>query len=87
MGAKIDKQTKVILVMIGQRVRATRERLGVSQVKLARLVGMEPTNLAKVERGTRNVTIDTLARIADGLGIELNVTFSSAPPRRARGES
>lgn len=34
---------------------------------------MDPTNLAKIERGGRNVTVDTLVRIAEGLGLDLRV--------------
>lgn len=36
---------------------------------------MDPPNLAKIEQGDRNVTVDTLVRIAAGLDVELSVTL------------
>lgn len=70
---KIDRRTKAVLISLGEHVRKVREAHDMPQVQLAKNIGMEPTNLAKIERGTRNVTIDTLVRIADGLGVELSV--------------
>lgn len=73
MPDKIDKRTAAVLVPLGENIRRTRERLKIAQSKLAGDIGMEPTNLAKIERGEKNVTIDTLVRIADGLGVGLVV--------------
>jgi transcriptional regulator with XRE-family HTH domain len=78
---KIANRTKAVLVPLGERLRRVRERLDVQQVQLARTIEMEPTNLAKIERGQKNVTIDTLVRIADGLGLDLTINFK---PRRER---
>lgn len=82
MAGKLDKRTQVLLLAFGEHVRQTREALGVAQAALAEAVGMEPTNLAKIERGTINVTADTMRRIADGLGVDLVLKLS--PTRRAR---
>lgn len=76
MGDEIDKHTKPLLAGLGEHLRLLRESLGVPQVQLARKIKMEPTNLAKIERGEKNVTLDTLRRIADGLGVELIVKFA-----------
>lgn len=32
-------------------------------------------NYVKIERGKKNVTVDTLLRIADGLGVEMTIDF------------
>jgi transcriptional regulator with XRE-family HTH domain len=72
---KIDKRTKPLMVGVGAHLRQVREDLGISQVQLATKIKMEPTNLAKIERGQKNVTVDTLRRIADGLGVSLVVRF------------
>ena len=69
MGTKFDKRTKVALAQLGERIRKAREIRGVAQAVLAKKIRMEATNLAKIERGARNVTVDSLVRIADGLGI------------------
>jgi transcriptional regulator with XRE-family HTH domain len=64
-------------------LRSARETLEVQQTELARDVNMDPTNYAKIERGQKNVTIETLVRIAKGLGVTLVVRF--APKRRGAG--
>jgi len=79
---KIDKRTQALLHAFGEHLRATREGMGIAQAALAESIGMEPTNLAKIERGKVNVTADTMRRIADGLGLELVLRL--APARKAR---
>jgi hypothetical protein len=47
---------------------------------------MDPTQLAKIEAGTINVTLVTLVRIADGFSVDLRALFSArlyTRPRRA----
>ena len=76
MANKFDKHTKAVLAVVGLHIRQVREAQKMPQVQLAKSIGMDPTNLAKVERGARNVTIDTLVRIADGLGLDLTVKLT-----------
>lgn len=67
---------------LGAHLRRAREEQGVSQTTLARRIKMEPTNLRKVERGEKNLTVDTLRRIAGGLGMRLEVRLMAGgePP-------
>lgn len=53
----------------GRRVRAERERAGLSQEKLAERAGLHATYIGRVERGARNVTLYNILRIADALDI------------------
>jgi transcriptional regulator with XRE-family HTH domain len=57
------------LERFGNRVRAERERLGVSQEELADRAGMHRTYLGGVERGERNIGLLNLLRIARALGV------------------
>jgi transcriptional regulator with XRE-family HTH domain len=50
-----------------RRLRAAR---GLSQEALAHESGINRTYLSAVERSERNVSIDNIARIARGLGVE-----------------
>jgi len=59
--------------VLGAELRRLREEHGVTGLQLVKKIDMEATNFAKIERGEKNVTLDTLRRIADGLGIELIV--------------
>ena len=57
------------LEQFGRRVRAERERLGVSQEELATRAGIHRTYLGGVERGERNLGLMNLFRIAKALGV------------------
>lgn len=56
---------------VGLRLQALRERQGLSVRALAKKAQMPHNNLLKIERGETNVPIETLARLADALGVNL----------------
>jgi transcriptional regulator with XRE-family HTH domain len=53
----------------GSRVRAERERLGLSQEELALRADLHRTYVGSVERGERNISLLNLLRIARALGV------------------
>lgn len=61
--------------IIGQRIRSYRMKKKLSQERLAELAECHPTYIGQVERGERNATVLSIARIASGLGIELSTLF------------
>ena len=79
---KLDPRTKRAARELGRRMRAARREIGLSQEKLATKIGMTRSNYARLEQGTSNVTLDTLRRIADGLGAELAIDFLRSAARR-----
>jgi transcriptional regulator with XRE-family HTH domain len=84
---KLDPGTRRAAVAIGERIRAARLAAEVSQETLAAKIGMTRGNYSRIEAGLTNVTLDSLLRIAKGLGITLTVDFespSASGPRRAR---
>lgn len=58
-----------LLQDFGDRVRALRLDLGVSQEKLALDCGLDRTYISGVERGKRNVSLVNIHRLADALGV------------------
>ncbi len=70
------------LERFGSRVRAERERLGVSQEELADRAGMHRTYLGGVERGERNLGLLNLLRIARALGVPATVLIDWDEGRR-----
>jgi UDP-N-acetylglucosamine 1-carboxyvinyltransferase len=72
---KVDASTRRKLSEIGELLRTARERAQVSQAALAEKVQMGRENVIRIEKGRANVTIDTLVRIASGLGLDLHVTL------------
>lgn len=56
----------------GLRCRQLRDQTGLSQEKLALLINMDRSYYASIETGLRNVTLVNMAKIADGLGVDLS---------------
>lgn len=60
---------------LGQRIRALRKKNSLSQQKLALMISVERSYLAKVELGQKNPSLDVLEKIAHGLGVTLSELF------------
>ena len=56
--------------IFGDRVRAFRVKRGISQEHLAELSELDRTYISGIERGTRNVSLINIVRIADALEIK-----------------
>jgi transcriptional regulator with XRE-family HTH domain len=59
----------------GELVRRLRQERGYSQEEFSFRVGLHQTYISSVERGERNVTIQTADRIAKALGTKLSELF------------
>lgn len=59
----------------GKRVQKLRKNVGLSQEKFALLINMDRTYLASVESGKRNISIENINKIANGLNISLSELF------------
>lgn len=60
-----------LIPRIGQTIRLRRIHAGYTQEHLAGLIGMHRTYYSAIERGEKNLQLDTLQRICDGLGLQL----------------
>ena len=65
----MDKQA--ILIKLGQKIKSERTMRGLSQLELATNVGIEKTNLSRIERGLTNPTFFSLFVLAQALDIPL----------------
>ena len=65
-------------------VRRLRERARVTQARLARLGGTSQPAIAAYEAGRRTPTLDTLARLARAVNLELAVEFVPPSTREDR---
>lgn len=81
LGNPLQEPARAKLAEIGQAIRGAREDAGVSQAALATKIGMQRENLIRVEKGRMNLTVETMVRVSEGLGVNLTVTFG---PRSAR---
>lgn len=58
---------------IGHRIRQIRETRGIEARDLAKLAGVDASNLSRIENGKYSVGIDVLSRIAASLGKKLDL--------------
>lgn len=59
----------------GFAVKSRREELGLTQEDLADKAGIHRTYLSDIERGTRNVSIINIERLANGLSLHISELF------------
>jgi transcriptional regulator with XRE-family HTH domain len=57
---------------LGRRIRLLRKQEGYSQEEFADLVGLHRTYIGAIERGERNVSIDNIAKMANGLDLKIS---------------
>jgi transcriptional regulator with XRE-family HTH domain len=56
---------------IGSELQTLRVQKGMSQRELAEACGVHYSNIAKIENGRYNVSVDILGKVADALGYKL----------------
>ena len=67
---------------LGNELRKERETQGLTQAQLAEKIGMDEPAISRIEKGLNlNPTLDTLNRIAAGLGKRIDVVLSDEPAR------
>ena len=69
------------LIAFGNRVRAARERLGITQEDLAARVGMSPSHMSIVERGVKVPRMDTVVKLANELDVSADYLFQDSVAR------
>ena len=65
----------MIAVKFGQRIKLLRNEKGLSQEKFALSIDMDRTYYASVEKGKRNISLNNIEKIANGLNISLEELF------------
>lgn len=58
-------------ILFGVRLRHAREGMELSQELLAEKAGLHRTYIGQVERGERNISVDSMERLADAVGLQL----------------
>jgi CheY-like chemotaxis protein/DNA-binding Xre family transcriptional regulator len=75
----------------GTSVRAWRSRRGISQEELAERAGLHRTYVSDIERGARNVSLESIEKLASALEISVSTLFlnnaETAGARNASGVS
>lgn len=69
------------LLLFGERVRALRIKRGFSQEELASVAGIHRTYIGGIERGERNLSLRSIVRLADALGVHPRDLFVECDQR------
>jgi transcriptional regulator with XRE-family HTH domain len=77
------RRSAVHAQLVGQRIRAAREEVGLTQLQLGERMEISQPVIAALESGRGNPTIGQLAAVADALQVGLDVDFPllAATPR------
>ena len=70
-----DEYDDVGNVVIGYKIKERRLELDLSQEDLAKRVGIDQSDLSKIEKGTANPSIKMINRIAQGLNSKIIVNL------------
>ena len=73
-----DSKTNVNFLAIGEKVKNKRVAAGLSQEKLAELCGVTPSYIGHIERGSRNLSLNTAISISNVLGVSLDYLLLDA---------
>ncbi|MDQ8738247.1 helix-turn-helix transcriptional regulator [Paenibacillus sp. LHD-38] len=66
-----------LMTVVGKRIRILRKNRGLTQVQLGELVEIPQSYIGAIERGEKNVSIETLERIVIALEISPEELFIS----------
>ena len=63
---------------LGIRIREERKRLNLTQAQLAEAVDISDTYMGAIERGERSLTLDTLVRLVNRLGVTVDYLLADS---------
>ncbi|WP_234027090.1 helix-turn-helix domain-containing protein [Erythrobacter sp. KY5] len=67
------------LDILGQRIRAKRRELGLSQEGLANEAGLDRSYVGRIERGEHNLTFVSLVRLCRAMGCDVAALTMNLP--------
>lgn len=63
---------------LGERIREERLRLNLTQAVLAEAIDISDTYMGAIERGERSLTLDTLVRLVNRLGVTIDYMLADS---------
>ena len=61
---------------LGKRIREERIKLNLTQAQLAEAIDISDTYMGAIERGERSLTLDTLVKLVNRLGVTVDYMLS-----------
>ena len=82
-----DLRRRAICKHLARLLREERERQGLSLNALAARAGISRQTVSFIEQEERNPTVDTLLRVTDALGVQLDDLLKKARKRAAANQT
>jgi transcriptional regulator with XRE-family HTH domain len=76
-------EKEIAALELGIQIARLREALKMNQTQLAARAGMNASKISKIESSPRNVTLNTLTRLAVALNRRIKIDFIPATDRKA----
>jgi len=73
--------------IFSERLKAARERRGLSQVELAKKAGLQPTAISHFETAGRSPSFDNLRRLSDALSVSTDYLMGRSDNEEMVGPS
>lgn len=67
------RRNENVASLFGEKLKERRVELGLSQKKLADILGMHSNNIIEIEKGRRGLTVDSLVRYCKALQMEVEL--------------
>jgi transcriptional regulator with XRE-family HTH domain len=74
--SKSQEENNKLEIEVAKQIIALRKTLGLSQKELAEKLNTKQSAISRIEKGEQNISIGLLEKIADVLGVEVNVTLN-----------
>ena len=73
-------ESELRLDLLGEMIKRARKEQNLTQEELGVLIGVKKSQISKIEKSGKNVTIDTLIRVFDALKarVKIKVEFSNS---------
>ena len=78
---RTEYEDRVTLELLPQAIRAYRLRNHLTQDELGQRLGVQKSQISKLERNSSNVTLDTLRRVFKALNVEVKILLQPAVPQ------
>lgn len=66
---KLRRAEVKLLKLLGEKIRGLRKEKKMTQAELAAACELDKQSIFRIEKGEFNITLTTLFRLADGLGV------------------
>lgn len=74
-GREINKVSVSPIMDLAAKLAEARNSVGMTQKQLAEKTGIYQADISKIERGLANPSVSTLQRLADGMGLNVQISF------------